>query len=360
MEPAEELSFFEKTKNIFSVPEAKAEEVQVGDAEPTIEAESTSEDVELMVGQEDFTEPIEEDSGIVKGDAESLELIEEVKENDQGEEEIEENNEEKFEDYSGTVIIPDVDGNLLFEIEENKEEEEVQAIFTEEFNAIYSDFSVFQESGELKKIKIGFSFASSGKQNEDDEIIVSWSLNDQNWNIASEFVLDKEYSNKANGGYFYVDIFDLSNLNGNKILEWEDVENIKIKFSYLTNNSKENYVPFFLDAVWLETESEEESGAELEEDDEEIIKKEKIEILSHKKDFKINEELEFKFKYKKEKENLLVSIGETLGIVDYWDGVNLSAEIISSNREVFRISSEESSNFSEIFTLDKDGEISIK
>ena len=75
MEPAEELSFFEKTKNIFSVPEAKAEEVQVGDAEPTIEAESTSEDVELMVGQEDFTEPIEEDSGIVKGDAESLELI---------------------------------------------------------------------------------------------------------------------------------------------------------------------------------------------------------------------------------------------------------------------------------------------
>ena len=142
-------------------------------------------------------------------------------------------------------------------------------------------------------------------------------------------------------------------------MDWDDIENIKVKFSYLTNNSEEDYVPFFLDAVWLETESEK-TNEDDEEVSEEIDGEEKIEILSHKKDFRINEELEFKFKYKKEKEKLLISIGEIFGVIDYWDDIYLTAEIISPSGEIFQVPSEEFGSFSEVFILGEDGEISIK
>ena len=369
-EPNEEFSFFEKTKQIFSVLEAKAEEVvHLGDTEPTVvgiestneDTEPISEDVDSIDEDVELTENIEsaDDFESQEGSTQSMEPTEETNEDDQDEDKDEENSEEKFEDYSGIIIIPDVDGNLFSENKENKENEESQAIFTKELEAIYSDFSVLKSNGELKKIRIGFSFASSGEKNEDDEIIVSWSLNDQNWDTALELVLDKDHSNKNNGGYFYADVFDLSDSGSNAILDWNDVEDIKVRFSYLTNNSEENYVPFFLDALWLETESEK-TNEDDEEISEEIDGEEKIEILSHKKDFRINEGLEFEFKYEKEKEKFLISLGEVFGFVDRWDGINLTAEIIDLNGKTFQIPSEEFGSFSEVFVLGDDGEISIK
>ncbi|MCK4592566.1 hypothetical protein KAT63_03980 [Candidatus Parcubacteria bacterium] len=404
MEPMEDISFFKKTKGLFSVLEARAEE-SIGD-ESQIKTEKAdneelandgvpaqNEDVAIEEVQDnqdsekdlDKKEIADDDidrnseskgngkesysndsspNGTMEpskqeGSTQSMEQTDkdeetdnDIDENEQDKKKNGEDKEEKFEDYAGMIIIPDVDGNLLFETEEDKKEEKAQTIFTKELNAVYSDFSILEEKGELKKIKIGFSFASLEKENENDEIIVSWSLNGEDWNSASEFVLDKNYSNKDNGGYFYTDIFDLSDSDNDTILQREDVENIKVKFSYLTNNNEENYVPFFLDAVWLETESEKL--------DEESDEKEKIEVLSHKKDFKINEEPEFKFKYKKEKEGFLVSIGEAIGIIDYWNDINLTAEIIEPNGETFKIPSEEFSNFSGIFTLGENGEILMK
>jgi len=332
-EPTEEISFFEKTKGLFFVFEARAEDteegVQVGDTEPT-------EDIDSQEGSTQSMEPTEK---------QSMEPIEPE----------EEEEEEKFEDFSGIIItVPDVDGNFLSETQDETKEE-TQTIFTEELSVVYSGFSALSEKGELKKIKVGFSFSSLESENEDDEVIVSWSLDGQDWDSVSEFVLDKAYSNKDNNGYFYADVFDLSDFNNDTILQWEDVENIRIKFSYLTNNNKEDYVPFFLDAVWLETESE-----KLNEEDEEFDEKEKIEILSSQKDFKMGEEPEFIFKYEKEESGFLVSIGEAIGVVDYWDDINLTAEIIAPDGETFEVPSEEFGNFSEIFTLEKGGEISIK
>ncbi len=411
MEPTEssneELSFFERTKNIFSIPEARAEEIvsdEVFAQNEDVAVEEAQDDQDLDEKQDleqgekgsDGKEVIEDDRNknsegkeemVQVGDTELTDENEETQDSGQrpeptkgeptrGEEdkgdnvnnedsdkeatdadadESDEDKEEKFEDYSGIIIIPDIDGNLFFEAEEDKKKEKAQTIFTEELSAVYSGFSVSEKSGELRKVRIGFSFGSLKEENEDDEIIISWSLDGQDWNTVSEFVLNENYSNKSNGGYFYADVFDLSDSNQDVILEWKDIKNIKIKFSYLTNNSEENYAPFFLNAVWLKTESEE--------PDEEPEEEKRIEVLSHKKDFKINEDPKFKFKYKKEKRGVLdplFSITETIGLTDYWKGINLTAEVISPDRKVFKIPGKEFGNVDEIFSLDKNGEISIK
>ncbi|MCK4892216.1 MAG: hypothetical protein KAS78_06130, partial [Candidatus Pacebacteria bacterium] len=353
IEPAEEISFLKKTRNLFSALEASAEnieeEILIENDEPIAEEETVQiEDAALTekeiiekqnlfhIPEEEEEDKFEEEQSIIDFQdnfAQSAEPIEDK---------------EKFEDYGGT-ILPDVDGNLLFETQE-KIEEETQTVFTKELNAVYYGFPVPQEKGELKKLKAGFSFANLEKKNEDDIVIVLWSLDNENWNTLLELELNKNYSNKDNGGYFYADIFDLSNLNENKILEWKDIENIKIKFSYLTNNNEDNYVPFFLDAMWLEAESE---ITEKNIREEEI---EKIKVLSFKKDFKIDEKPEFKFKYKKEKDGFLTSIGEALGIIDYWKDINLTAEIIDPNKEIKEINFKDGENF---LVLEQNGEVSL-
>ncbi len=405
-EPAEslteEFSFFKKTKNVFFIPRAKAEEtdksatnenqeiqktVQVGDTEPAdIETEETVNDEAPTQNEDTIIEEIQDDQNLEEkkeldedeektvqvgdteptiedNDIDNKNLNKETENVDENNQDKEVDEEEKFEDFSGMIMVPDVDGNPLFETEEDKKKEEIQTIFTKELNAVYSDFSVSEEKGELEKISVGFSFGSIGEENEDDEIIVSWSLDGQDWRTALEFVLNKNYSNKKNGGYFYADVFDLSNSSESEILKWEDVKNIKIKFSYLTNNNEEDYVSFFLDAVWLETESEKIDEEQEEEPEEELEKENQIEILSYKKDFKINEDLEFRFKYKKEKNGALdslISIAETIGVVDYWKDINLTAEIIGPDEKISEIPGEEFGDFSEIFTLDKNGEILMK
>lgn len=342
--PDEGVSFLERTKNLFFALKASAEE-SVSDENPE---ELSSDTVPISNEPMELTEDTKEETVRVENTEPTAEtkfpigdLVSETLKPESDEE-------ERFEDYSG-IILPDVDGNL-FSKARDEITADTQTVFTEELTAVYSDFSVPKKKGELRKIKIGFSFASLEKENEDDEIIVSWSLDDKNWNSASEFVLDKTYSNKDNNGYFYVDIFDAAGLD-DAVLEWEDIENIKIKFSYLTNNNKENHVPFFLDAVWLKTESEK---------PDEEIDEEKIEVLSREKDFKMGENPEFRFKYKKEKNGFLASVGEALGVVDYWKDINLTAEIISPSGEVFEIPSEIFGDTDEIFTLEKDGEILMK
>ena len=365
--PNEEVSFFEKTKSVFFIPEAKADEIDEiinSESQEIIqteteeisngEAPAQNEDVVIEDDQNNQNpkeETLEKET-IQVGDTEPTEDNQEI-ENETtpvGDTEPTEE-EENFEDYSVIINIPDIDGNLFSETEEDRGEE-TQTIFTKELSTVYSNFSISEEKGELKKTSVGFSFASIGEKNEDDEIIISWSLGDQSWNVISEFVLNESYSNKSNGGYFYTDSLNLSNSGEDEVLEWEDIKNVKVKFAYLTNNNETDYVSLFLDAVWLETESEK--------PDEEIDEEQRIEVLSSQKDFKMNEEPEFKFKYKKEKDGLLdslISIAETIGITDYWDGINLTAEIMGPDRKVFEIPGEKFGNMDEIFTLSKDGEI---
>ncbi len=386
----EEFSFFKKTKNIFFISEARAEEIDESIVDESQEIPQTeNEDVEAeeiqndQSSEKDLDEKEKEDNEEFQSEDNSKEVIEppeqedftqeieatndldkekeaddDIDKNDQGERKNEEAEKEKFEDYSGMISIPDVDGNLFSETQDqDKTIEEPQTIFTKELNAIYSGFPVPEKNGELQKLRAGFSFASFGEKDEDDEIIISWSLDEQNWNTVSEFVLNKNYSNKKNGGYFYADVFDLSDSNQDVILEWDDIKDIKIKFAYLTNNNENNYVPLFLDMVWLETESEK-INEELE-----VEKEKRIKVLSQKKDFKINEDLEFKFKYEKERAGLLdplISIAETIGITDYWKDINLTAEIMGPDRKIFEIPGEKFGSMNEIFTLEDNGEISVK
>jgi hypothetical protein len=369
-EPTDEISFFKKTKSLFSAFEAKAEESAgdesrvesaevAGDIIPTEDLPIADDDEivesDPVISNDSDIENLEEE--IIIKDAEAGIIDEKNKDNnaDDGSEILDEENkseEEKFEDYSG-IILPNIDGDSFSEIQD-KAAEKNPTIFTKELSAIYSGFSIPQGKGELQKIKIGFSFASMGKENEDDEIIVFWSLNGESWNSASEFVLNKTYSNKDNGGYFYADIFNSSDYSSGAILNWEDIQNIKVKFSYLTNNSEEDYVSFFLDAVWLEVEVV---------NNKENLEKggnDRIKFLSDKKDFKRNEEPEFKFKYQKKKASFLASIGETIGIIDYWSGINITAEITTPQGETIKIPRGKFNEFFENFDFAKNGEFSTK
>ncbi len=236
---------------------------------------------------------------------------------------------DSFENDSGIIILPDVDGNFPSDLLQNaKQQIEDQTVFTEQSKAVFSGFSLPEEKGEIRKIRIGFSFASEGKENEDDEILVDWLLGDENWNNVFTFKKDKTYSNKQNGGYFYADIFDAKDEN-KKNLTFEDLKKIKVEFTVLTNSSE--WLPAYVDAVWLDIEYTKVHEKENEKDakDNTEVKP----LSNNKKDFKRNENPEFKFKHKKADKGLLSAIGEALGIIDSRKNIKTTAKIINPRGE---------------------------
>jgi hypothetical protein len=79
--------------------------------------------------------------------------------------------------------------------------------------------------------------------NLDTKIIIWWSLDGQNWQKLNT-ISDYPLSNKLNGGYFELDAPFLKN--------WNDVENLKIKFEGAIGG--ETNLIAYLDSVWVEAE----------------------------------------------------------------------------------------------------------
>jgi hypothetical protein len=253
------------------------------------------------------------------------------------EETTEEEAEEEFEDEEPEIILPTVDGEILEEgkekVEEKIEDEEV-TIFLNQSSVTYSGFVLPERRGALKEAGVGLSFASQGREGEDDELLIDWSLNGENWNNIVTLQQNQGYSNAQNSGYFY---FELpSSLN------WENFELLKIKFTALTNNPQGKELSIYLDSIWLEAIYEEEKKVEEPE----------IALLTFKKDFEGDEEPEFQFHYKKINEGFLASVGEALNLINYWENINTSVRVINSEGETLEILPD--------FVLENNGEFLLK
>jgi len=240
------------------------------------------------------------------------------------------------------IILPTVDGELPEETgaedkslqePEGKEEfeEEVVTVFLNQSSITYSGFVLPKEmdsasspqEGILKGARVGFSFASQGQEGEDDEVLVDWSLDGENWDNLVVLQQNQEYSNVLNGEYFYFNLPPDFN--------WENLEQLKIKFTALTNNPGGEGLPIYLDSIWLEVTYEEEKKIE-EPEEPEII------LLTPQKDFKGNEEPEFQFRYKKINDGLLASVGEALGTLNYWENINTTVRVMNLEGETLDIS----------------------
>ncbi len=197
---------------------------------------------------------------------------------------------------------------------------------------IFSDFWI---PDEFKKSKINntqLRFSLAGKPHETDtKLVIDYYYGDS-WQLAGEIVINKEISNTANGGYW---------LYGLPVFEnWDDLENLKIRFTYLTENLNQQSPQIYLDAIWLEVEhgEKEEPEAEWGEGEPSFAKamegKEDytLELISNKKGFKLSEKPVFRFQYQKKK-GFFESIGASIWNPsrDEYKDINIKATVSGLN-----------------------------
>jgi len=183
-----------------------------------------------------------------------------------------------------TVAVPDT-------ASQEKHEPAVQEKEMRRSVLILSDFSLPEiEKAKIKLVQLRMSLAGRGKAG--DKLIIDYYYQDL-WRGLAEINLEKEISNKLNGGYF---------LYGLPVFEkWEDLANLEIRFTYLkqqeTSDKKQEV---YLDAVWLEVEKEETEKAKMQPE-------EKFILRPMKKDWKRDEEPEFEFQEMPQKKRGLLA-----------------------------------------------------
>jgi len=186
----------------------------------------------------------------------------------------------------------------------------------------------------VEKAGVVTSSAAELLSSLDTKIIVWWSLDGINWQTLGT-ISEYPLSNASNGGYFeYAAPF---------LTTFEDIKNLRIKFEGVVGG--ETNVVSYLDSAWVEVKYEEQAAT--------VQQDENIELVSQKNDFQANEEPELKFKYRKGGAGFLTSVGETLGVVNYWQDKNVTAEIQSPGGETIEISSSD-------LVFDNSGNVSIK
>jgi|GEM_PF-6930691 len=146
-------------------------------------------------------------------------------------------------------------------------------------------FSDNFKENKIKDAKLKLSLGARGEAG--DKLIIKYNYQGS-WRDIVQLNLENEISNSLNGKYF---VYNLPSFE-----DWQELENLKIKLIYQTENCfKNHYV--FLDAVWLEAEvSEEKSITEIVEGEGfsgavEVIKDEIIfKMDQQKKKFFVKEE----------------------------------------------------------------------
>ncbi len=211
-------------------------------------------------------------------------------------------------------------------------------------SVVFSDFSVpfDYKDREINSLDLYLSLAARSELT-DDNLSFEYSLGEI-WEQISVLELNQEYSNAINGGYF--------NFQLPETVDWEKIENFKIRISY--NNNDPELSPetdtqildffVFLDALWLEIEyddaGEEQENSESEyipEYEENFIVQEEedgdsgeysVNLLNTKTNFKVSENPELNFHYKKNK-NLLNKIisGIASPFSDEYDHIKISADL---------------------------------
>ncbi|MCK4520928.1 hypothetical protein KAT95_03705, partial [Candidatus Parcubacteria bacterium] len=252
------------------------------------------------------------------------------------------------------IILPTIDGELLQETGDKQEEtgeeeiEEIQeeiSIFLDESSISFFGFTLPEDKAQENFLgaRFGISFFAQGREQEDDQVLVSWSLDDKHWNQLAVFQQNQEYSNSQNSGYFYFNI--------PSYLSQENLENLKIRFIALSNNIEQEKLPIYIDAVWLELTYEQEQAIE-------ELEELEIDLVSSKKNFKSNEEPEFQFVYKKKDKWILGSFVDSVKklfrVYDYWDDINTVVEIKDFKGRI------NDSNIKSEILFEDNGEFSLK
>ena len=130
----------------------------------------------------------------------------------------------------------------------------------------------------------------------------------------------KQMSNSLNNGYFRYEAPFLE--------RWENVENLKIKFEGLAGD--DSLFIAYLDSFWIEAEYEPSKTAVKQKEEQDL--KQALELVSNQLDFNVSENGELKFRYNKEKLNILNSIGKILGIVSFWKDIDLRVELLDNRK----------------------------
>jgi hypothetical protein len=127
----------------------------------------------------------------------------------------------------------------------------------------------------------------------------------------------RNLSNALNGGYFS---YEADFLNS-----WPQIADLRIKIEAMDAN--DSYIAY-LDSVWVEAEYE--PSEKVKKINQRKQWEKALQLVSDKKDFKMDESGTMRFHYQKKKQRLLDSFGEMLGLADYWEDVSVSAKIIDS------------------------------
>ena len=174
------------------------------------------------------------------------------------------------------------------------------------------------------------ALAENGFLRENAKIIIWYSLDNasttedeagednQIWQQLDILTADN-LSNAVNNGYFGYKADFLEN--------WDDVRNLKLKFEGVVNEEIEFIA--YLDSVWVEAEYESE-------DELDMLEKRKrweeaLTLLSDQLTFSVNEEGEMIFKYKKNENRIWDTLGEMIGLGDFWRNVDIRAVLVDSS-----------------------------
>ncbi len=216
-----------------------------------------------------------------------------------------------------------------------------------------SDFSVPQEfvgqndedKKQIKNIQLRLSMAFEGGGPQDN-LVIEYTYDtdppsgllrsEANWNLLTELYLSDPNSNATNGGYwlYALPIFSAQGGPASGGENWEELHKLKVRFKYrgfLPNpmvsfdelNKPKGQV--YLDAIWLEVEHE---PVEAEETQIATQIDAEVELISNRKDFKLTEEPEFEFKYRR-KAGLLEKVANLFK--DEYKDINVKATVSGLN-----------------------------
>ncbi len=182
-------------------------------------------------------------------------------------------------------------------------------------------FSVKKVSAQELREK--FSIWYSVSSDSDIASTSASTTTEKEWHLI-ETVYSDELSNYLNNGFFSYDLPLLTS--------WEDVENLKIKIEGASEGGSDFLL--YIDSVWIDVLYEKDLNApELPEEKEQRWSN-MLELLSSQKVFKSQDDINFHFKYNKNKKSFLDGLGESLGISDYWKDIDLRVEIFNSKDDL--------------------------
>ena len=248
---------------------------------------------------------------------------------------------------SGDSIIDDEETSPDTDLNTEDNEDMEMDNETENNDFKNEDEKEMDENEDEENNILSFINKAQAEENEGDAKIIIWyalknasSSEDEDFRLIwkkLDTLSAHNLSNYLNKGYLTYDADFLSS--------WEDVENLQLKFEGLLPGKADFF--FYLDSAWVEVEYD--KTAELER----LKRRERwenaLKLLSGKTDFSLSDPVEFRFQYNKNEDRIWDTLGEMMGIGNFWKDVYLEVELITpdgkKSKEELNIIFEEDGEF---------------